>query len=72
MDGIDNGFNLDGDSAICDDCDDTNPNVQSTIACVYNGAICGTFNLCVESCEIPPAESCADNIDNNCDGNVNE
>ena len=53
------------------DCDDNNPNIHSIVSCTYNGNSCGTFDLCLASCPASPLETC-DEIDNNCDGTIDE
>ncbi len=57
------------------DCDDNNPAVHKMVKCNYNGDSCtgGKWYefFCVEECQTPPTEIC-DNLDNNCDGKIDE
>ncbi|MEK6757731.1 MAG: LamG domain-containing protein, partial [Nanoarchaeota archaeon] len=50
-----------------EDCNDNNINLNQTISCIYNGALCGTYNLCVASCPSPPSENCTNGVDDDCD-----
>lgn len=54
------------------DCDDSDPSVNQTIPCVYDGNSCGQYDLCMMSCPDPPAESCFNRIDDDCDNSVDE
>ncbi len=52
------------------DCDDSNSKLGLLKDCSYNGNLCGSYSLCVESCPLPPQEVCGNNIDENCDGAI--
>lgn len=54
------------------DCDDNDSNIGGPITCNYDGTGCGDFQLCVNICPIPPQENPCDNVDNNCNGQVDE
>lgn len=53
------------------DCDDSDSDVHEDISCIYDGSSCGEYELCVQSCPEPPAESC-NGLDDDCDTLVDE
>ena len=59
-----------GTSCLGPDCNDNNPDIHDTISCSYNGFQCGTFDLCTQLCPIPPAETCDNSQDDDCDGQI--
>jgi len=61
-----------GNDCLGPDCDDNNINVLSNITCNYNGNNCGNYQLCLLSCPTPPNEICGNNIDDNCNGPIDE
>lgn len=50
------------------DCNDDNELIWNRISCGYSGTSCITSSLCMPSCPEPPAETCDDGDDNDCDG----
>jgi len=50
------------------DCDDNDIQIWNTISCNYDGFACGTYSLCVLTCQAPPAEICNNTQDDDCDG----
>jgi len=71
---IDNDRDNYGSGLLClgPDCDDNNINVHSNITCNYNGNSCGNYQLCLLTCPVPPNEICGNNIDDNCNGPIDE
>lgn len=61
-----------GNSCLGPDCDDSNPSLHTLISCNYNGNSCGNYQLCLLTCPVPPNEICGNNIDDNCNGPIDE
>jgi len=49
------------------DCNDTNANIFENRTCSTNGASCGSFSFCLETCPSPPSEICDNEMDDDCD-----
>ncbi|MDO8508470.1 MAG: LamG-like jellyroll fold domain-containing protein, partial [Nanoarchaeota archaeon] len=54
------------------DCNDNDVFVYQTIACSYNAISCGAYQLCAQECPVPPAEICGNNVDENCNGAIEQ
>ncbi|MDO8509498.1 MAG: DUF4215 domain-containing protein, partial [Nanoarchaeota archaeon] len=54
------------------DCNDDDVLVYQAIACTYNSLSCGAYQLCAQECPVPPAEICGNNVDENCNGAIEQ